>query len=335
MHKNNSTVQNLDSISNHHKNLIQAPNFTQVPNVVIDHWQSFFKSGPAFAVLVQICRKTFGWHKSRDRISLQQLEKGTGFSRKTVIKAIDELIKQNLIIKFKSKTELGDDAPNEYEINVIESIVLPLMNSQNQEEGSVPDTLPYVFDKRGGSVSGTLPVVYQIHTQKKDYAKENPPPPLSHGSSEKNSIPRSAPLKRREEEEILDFLEEVEGLSRAEKLRLTKSYSREEIISALEIARTHEVKKTLMHLLIDILKHPERWEVNRGAESTIQQLANKYNSMIETVDKPMFKENQSNIKKGLLWFKSSIGDQQISLNSDYADQEIKQAIQWLKEKKHG
>jgi hypothetical protein len=44
-------------------------------------------------------RKTFGWHKKRDRISMSQLEKLTGCQEKSIAIAIKSLIKKGLISK--------------------------------------------------------------------------------------------------------------------------------------------------------------------------------------------------------------------------------------------
>ena len=89
-----------------------VPNFTQVPNVVLDELAAKL-SDSAFKLYVVLIRKTKGWDKERDAISISQFEKVTGKSRPTVVKAIDELIKLRLIKKTKC-TKFG----NEYELNL-------------------------------------------------------------------------------------------------------------------------------------------------------------------------------------------------------------------------
>lgn len=201
---------------------------------------------------------------------------------------------------------------------------LDSLNEEQQEKSILQNDKIDFVGRQNGDSRTTTPIPNTI-----PYTKT--PPPLS--PPQKQS-PKNATSQKRMEEEVSDCLREEERLSQAEKVRLTKSYSQEQIKSALEIARTHEIKKTMMHLMIDILKHPERWESSCEGQSTIEQLANRYNSMLESFDKAMFKENKRNIKNGLLWLKSEIGDQQISLNSAYAEQEIKQAIKLIKEGKH-
>lgn len=94
-----------------------TPNTASIPNILFDYWME--KLSPAeFKVLMCIARKTYGWRKNHDYISLSQIEKMTGLSRKGVVKNINSLTKYNLIIKIKSKSSHGDDDTNRYEINV-------------------------------------------------------------------------------------------------------------------------------------------------------------------------------------------------------------------------
>jgi phage replication O-like protein O len=96
---------------------ILAPNVTYVPNIIFDYWLN--RLSPAeFKVLLAICRKTFGWHKVQDKISLTQLEKLTGLSRKGIEKSLKILEKHGLIEKEKSKCPHGGNGVNKYVINV-------------------------------------------------------------------------------------------------------------------------------------------------------------------------------------------------------------------------
>lgn len=95
---------------------IPTPNFTQIPNVVFDYWIPKLKPA-AGIVLMILCRKIFGWHKTSDRISKNQLCESTGLSKNTVQVAIDELEANGLILKFQSTTEYGCQ-PNTYSLNV-------------------------------------------------------------------------------------------------------------------------------------------------------------------------------------------------------------------------
>lgn len=91
---------------------IIVPNYTQVPNVVIDDLAAKL-SDSAFKIYVVLIRKTKGWEQKRDAIAISQFCELTGKSKPTVIKAIDELINLGLIKKTKF-TKYG----NEYELNL-------------------------------------------------------------------------------------------------------------------------------------------------------------------------------------------------------------------------
>jgi len=77
---------------------IPAPNYTQTPNDLFDHWLPFLKE-IELKVLLVILRKTFGWHKTRDKISLSQLESLTGSNQTRVLKAVKSLIEKGVISK--------------------------------------------------------------------------------------------------------------------------------------------------------------------------------------------------------------------------------------------
>lgn len=77
---------------------IPIPNFTQTPNDLFDHWLPLLKE-VELKVLLVILRKTFGWHKTRDRISLSQLEKLTGATQTNIIIATKSLIEKGVITK--------------------------------------------------------------------------------------------------------------------------------------------------------------------------------------------------------------------------------------------
>jgi phage replication O-like protein O len=76
--------------------MLPLPNYTQVPNVFIDEWMQKF-NGSVIAVLLAICRKTIGWHKETDSISLSQLCEMTGFNTATVKTALHTLRQNDLI----------------------------------------------------------------------------------------------------------------------------------------------------------------------------------------------------------------------------------------------
>ena len=70
--------------------------------IATEIWEQLTKiriPGQARQVLDFILRKTYGWHKKIDIISLSQFVQGTGLHKNTVCKAINKLLDMNLITK--------------------------------------------------------------------------------------------------------------------------------------------------------------------------------------------------------------------------------------------
>lgn len=96
---------------------IPAPNYTQTPNDLFDHWLPHLGE-VELKVLLVIMRKTFGWHKTRDRISLSQLEILTGSTQTNIGTALKGLISKGLI----SREVIGTIGKQQtyYELVIIE-----------------------------------------------------------------------------------------------------------------------------------------------------------------------------------------------------------------------
>ena len=101
---------------------ISAPNFTQIPNVIFDYWLPIL-TPLEFKVLLVLCRKTFGWHKTQETIGIRPLAKYAGISVNSAQKAITCLIEHGLVIKQKRMLHMeGAIGPsnisNLYRLNV-------------------------------------------------------------------------------------------------------------------------------------------------------------------------------------------------------------------------
>ena len=130
--------------------MFDKPNYTQIPNRFMDELLATLNNCE-LRVLLSIMRKTFGWNKERDRISLSQIQKMTGLSHQGVIDGLygkdgtdSGLIPRRLITVFESK--LG----NEYLVNVVDQSDPEVVNVVDQ-----------------GSQRGLLEVVNVVDLQKK------------------------------------------------------------------------------------------------------------------------------------------------------------------------
>lgn len=175
--------------------LIQAPNFTQIPNVVFDYWMPRLKPTEGYVLLI-LCRKIFGWHKTSDSISANQLVKTTGLSKPTVIAALKELETLGLITKTQSVGQYGC-LPNEFKLK----LTVP------EDELYTDKTLEEMKEREGGGSQNSLQgvvknfnqgVVKDFNPQKKDLTKERltkeregaSTPALTSSSSNENKIER-------------------------------------------------------------------------------------------------------------------------------------------------
>jgi phage replication O-like protein O len=117
------------------------PNFTPVPDELFDDLLSDL-SGAELKVLLYIVRRTFGFKKDADTISLnqmltgittldgRQLDRGTGLSRSTLVAALKSLVEQNIIIaETRTSPEKGNE-PTIYQLNFKD----PLVRKSNQGE---------------------------------------------------------------------------------------------------------------------------------------------------------------------------------------------------------
>ena len=73
--------------------------FTQISNELIEAFQRLHLSGNQWQVLWAIIRKTNGWHKSVEFISLSVFEKCTGIDRRNLKRSLDIMVKRKIITK--------------------------------------------------------------------------------------------------------------------------------------------------------------------------------------------------------------------------------------------
>jgi hypothetical protein len=78
--------------------------FTMLPNWLVDAMPDM--SEAELKVCIFVARKTIGWHKEADRISLTQFEGGTGLHRETIVDGITAAEKRGMIavVRQRGKT---------------------------------------------------------------------------------------------------------------------------------------------------------------------------------------------------------------------------------------
>lgn len=103
------------------------PNTTQTPDEIFDRFLPDLGLAE-LRVLLYIVRRTYGFKKDYDSISLRQitegittkegkeLDRGTGMTRRGALKAIQSLEKRGLIIVGRRKAEDGENEINVYSL---------------------------------------------------------------------------------------------------------------------------------------------------------------------------------------------------------------------------
>ena len=106
------------------------PTTTPIPDQVFDELLHLL-SGNELKVLLYICRRTFGFKKESDTISLSQmvngittrdgrtLDRGTGLSKATVARCLNTLEERNIIRRIRQFSDERGDEPTTYALNFV------------------------------------------------------------------------------------------------------------------------------------------------------------------------------------------------------------------------
>ncbi len=110
------------------------PNSTQVPDIILDHWMADL-SGAELKVLLYVARRTYGFGKDSDNISLNQmasgirrrdgtqLDRGTGLSRSGVKTACNGLIERGILVRRNNRCEDSQECEEStYRLNLFTSV---------------------------------------------------------------------------------------------------------------------------------------------------------------------------------------------------------------------
>ena len=73
--------------------------FTAIANEILERLVNTPLLGAEFQVIWCIIRKTYGYQKKQDVISLSQFQRATGVSRPTIVKTIKNLVTRKMIVK--------------------------------------------------------------------------------------------------------------------------------------------------------------------------------------------------------------------------------------------
>ena len=76
--------------------------FTAIANEILEALIQTSLTGGEYKVAFFVLRKTYGFQKKEDRISLTQFEKGCNLSRRTVVNCLNRLVKAKILVKLST-----------------------------------------------------------------------------------------------------------------------------------------------------------------------------------------------------------------------------------------
>jgi len=255
---------------------IPAPNYTQIPNLLFDEMLPFLKE-TELKVLLVIYRKTFGWHKTRDQISLTQLQEKTGLAKQRVIKATRSLVEKGLIIK--NITGKNGSQKTEYDI---------VMDQKVPSYKSYPEP---VTDCTPPPVTKSTPQKKGLNKYKE---KESKPKKIPKTSEQPNNTEALASLDSKESHNTFPFSVEIKEIVHLliRSLKLLKfDYKikpKDDVKWAKEVDRMIRLDKRNPEIIKKILKWLPKcdfWHPNIKS-------GNKLRKQFDTLEIEMNKQNE-------------------------------------------
>lgn len=112
----------------------QPDKYTKISNELLEAFSRLNASGSAWRIFMVVLRKTYGYHKKVDKISLTQFEKMSGLSRKSVCRGLNELIELKIITVEKEGYINKYQVQKDYELW---GSVKPVTSDKNDTKSSV------------------------------------------------------------------------------------------------------------------------------------------------------------------------------------------------------
>lgn len=129
------------------------PNTTPLPNCIVDEYLPFF-TGAELKVILYLVRRTLGFHKTRDAISLNQicngivrkdgrrLDRGTGLHKSTACDALNALAGWGMIKRMPRRDPARGDLPTEYILWIEGELEEEAVEARAGENGSGAPSTP-------------------------------------------------------------------------------------------------------------------------------------------------------------------------------------------------
>ncbi len=137
----------------------QAENgHTDIANEIVEALARIRLSGEEMQCLWVIIRKTYGWHKKEDKISLSQFANMTGIKRQSVLRALNKLSSKKIITiiknddrginKYRFIKDFDKWIPLSKKITVSSKKITPVINIDNQVSSLLSHTKENVYKRK-------------------------------------------------------------------------------------------------------------------------------------------------------------------------------------------
>ena len=175
--------------------------FTKLPNQFFDAMQHM--SHAEMRVILAVARKTCGWHKTRDAISLSQLEELTGLTRANVIRGVRDACRHRFMNHYKSgrishyELTLGDGIaaipPSADGADGITAIPEMVLQQYHDGIGTVPSMVSQQYPQKKGKETNQRKVKKTSRARKRDEVVSSNPVDDDDPFSENYDLAKLAP----------------------------------------------------------------------------------------------------------------------------------------------
>lgn len=144
------------------------PEYTGIPNIFFDEIAPRLKEGE-LRVMLYLMRRTFGFHKHEDRVSIAQfcdgittrdgrrLDHGTGMSKPGVRKALDGCVAKGLVTMTQEQSENGEYQTNLYALRMRQGVGNEIAHpGQRRYRGVGNDVTPQKTVQKTANKKGDL-----------------------------------------------------------------------------------------------------------------------------------------------------------------------------------
>ena len=239
------------------------PNTTQVPDLLFDHIMQDLDE-KELKVLLYIIRRTFGFKKQADNISLNQLvsgittrdgrvlDRGTGLSKATVARALQSLKQKNLINASQNRDPKKGNLPTTYALKMS---VDPCLSVETRGVSAV----------KQGLVSAVRHTIYSNTTNSKTAAKAKNNATKSDDSTSNNGDLAAALIDR--------------GIEKKTAKNLAKKYNKQRIENNIDWFEwkqkndPHSIKTNPAGLLRRAIEQDYATEEHKGFQTRQQKAA--------------------------------------------------------------